>query len=48
MLRLMRGHRANGETTPLARLVALLVIVGLLAVAAPTVFVLLGSVLRLL
>lgn len=48
MLRLLRGRTANGETTPLARLVALLVVVGMLAVAAPTLFVLLGSGLRLL
>lgn len=48
MLRLLRGRTANGDTTPLARLVAIIVVVGMLAVAAPTVFVLLGSVLRLL
>lgn len=41
MLRLLRGRTADGQVSPAARLVALLVVVGMLAVAAPSVFLLL-------
>lgn len=39
MLRMLRGRTAEGEVSPAAKLVAVLVIVGMLAVAAPVVFV---------
>ncbi len=39
MLRLLRGRTADGQVSPAARLVALLVVLGMLAVAAPSVFV---------
>lgn len=42
MLRLLRGRTADGQVSPAARLVALLVVLGMLAVAAPSVFVALG------
>lgn len=42
MLRLLRGRTAEGQVSPAAKLVAVLVIVGMLAVAAPTVFVAAG------
>jgi len=48
VLRFLRGRTSDGEVSPGAKLVAVLIIVGMLAVAAPTLFVLLGSVLRLL
>jgi hypothetical protein len=41
VLRLLRGRTADGQLSPAARLVALLVVVGMLAVAAPSVFLLL-------
>jgi len=42
VLRLLRGRTADGQVSPAARLVALLVVLGMLAVAAPSVFVALG------
>lgn len=39
MLRMLRGRTADGEVSPAAKLVAVLIIVGMLAVAAPVVFV---------
>lgn len=39
MLRLLRGRTPDGQVSPGAKLVALLVVVGMLAVAAPSVFV---------
>jgi len=48
MLRLLRGRPGDGQVSPAARLVALLVVLGLLAVAAPSVFVALGWVLDVL
>lgn len=41
MLRLLRGRTADGQVSPAARLVALLLVLGMLAVAAPSVFVVL-------
>lgn len=41
MLRLLRGRTADGRVSPAARLVALLVVLGMLAIAAPSVFVIL-------
>lgn len=38
MLRMLRGRTPNGEVSPLAKLVAVLIILGMLAVAAPTLF----------
>lgn len=38
MLRLLRGRTAEGQVSPAARLVAILIILGMLAVAAPAVF----------
>ena len=38
MLRLLRGRTADGHVSPAARLVALLLVLGMLAVAAPSVF----------
>ncbi len=38
MLRLLRGRTADGQVSPGARLVALLVVLGMLAVAAPSLF----------
>ncbi|MFC3688982.1 hypothetical protein [Aquipuribacter hungaricus] len=42
MLRLLRGRGPDGGLSPAARLVALFVVLGMLAVAAPSVFVALG------
>ncbi|WP_336921710.1 hypothetical protein [Aquipuribacter sp. SD81] len=38
MLRFLRGRTADGDVAPAAKLVALLVVVGMLAVAAPVLF----------
>lgn len=48
MLRLLRGRTADGRVSPGARLVALLVVLGMLAIAAPSVFVALGWLVDLL
>lgn len=48
MLRFLRGRTADGEVSPGAKIVAVLVILGMLAVAAPTLFVALGWVLSVL
>ena len=48
MLRLLRGRTDDGDVSPVAKLVAVLIIVGMLAVAAPAVFGALGWVLSVL
>ena len=48
VLRMLRGRTADGEVSPGARLIAALVVLGMLAVAAPAVFVALGWVFSLL
>lgn len=48
MLRLLRGRTPDGQVSPGARLVALLVVLGMLAVAAPSVLVALRWVASLL
>ena len=48
MLRLLRGRTGDGQVSPAARLVALLVVLGLLAVAAPPLFLALGWLLEVL
>ena len=48
MLRLLRGRTADGQVSPAARLVALLLVLGMLAVAAPSVFVVLRWLVDLL
>lgn len=47
-MRLLRGTTATGETSPGAKIVAVLVILGMLAVAAPAVFVVASWVLSAL
>lgn len=37
MLRFLRGRTADGQVSPAARLVALVVVLGMVAVAAPAV-----------
>lgn len=39
MLRLLRGRTAAGEVSPGAKIVAVLIILGMLAVAAPSLFI---------
>lgn len=48
MLRLLRGRTPDGRLSPGARLVALLVVLGMLAVAAPSVFLVLRWFVNLL
>ncbi len=48
MLRFLRGRTADGQVSPGAKLVAVLVIVGMLAVAAPFLFIALSWLLSLL
>ncbi len=48
MLRFLRGRTADGEVSPGAKLVALLIILGMLAVAAPALFMALGWVVSVL
>lgn len=38
MLRMLRGRTPDGEISPGARLIALLIVLGMLAVAAPVLF----------
>ena len=48
MLRLLRGRTAEGETSPGARLIAAVIVLGMLAVAAPALFTALSWVVGLL
>lgn len=48
MLRFLRGRTADGEVSPGAKLVAVLIILGMLAVAAPALFMALGWVVSVL
>lgn len=48
MLRLLRGRTADGQVSPAARLVALVLVLGMLAVAAPSVFLVLRWFVQLL
>lgn len=48
MLRMLRGRTADGQVSPAAKLVAVLIILGMLAVAAPVLFILLDGLLRVL
>lgn len=48
MLRFLRGRTADGEVSPGAKLVAVLIILGMLAVAAPALFMALGWVVSFL
>ena len=48
MLRLMRGSGVDGQVSPAARLVAALVVLGMFAMAAPTLAQVLGWFARLL
>jgi hypothetical protein len=48
VLRFLRGRTRDGEVSPAARLVAVLVVVGMLAVAAPVLFTALAWVASLL
>jgi len=48
VLRFLRGRTADGEVSPGAKLVALLIILGMLAVAAPALFMALGWVVSVL
>lgn len=48
MLRLLRGRTPDGEIAPAARIVAVLIILGMLAVAAPALFSVVAWVVELL
>jgi hypothetical protein len=48
VLRFLRGRTPDGDVAPGAKLVAVLVIVGMLAVAAPALFALVGRLATLL
>ena len=48
MLRFLRGRTPDGNVSPGAKLVVLLIILGMLAVAAPAVFGVLGWLLSVL
>lgn len=48
MLRMLRGRTADGEVSPGARLIAAIIVLGMLAVAAPALFVALSWVFSLL
>jgi hypothetical protein len=48
VLRMLRGRTADGQVSPAAKLVAVLIIAGMLAVAAPVLFLLLDGLLRVL
>jgi hypothetical protein len=48
VLRLLRGRTADGQVSPAAKLVAVLIILGMLAVAAPVLFVLFDGLVALL
>ncbi|WP_380163710.1 hypothetical protein [Jannaschia sp. R86511] len=48
MLRFLRGRTPDGQVSPGAKLVAVLIIVGMLAVAAPFLFIALGWLLSVL
>lgn len=48
MLRFLRGRTPDGDVSPGAKLVAVLVILGMLAVAAPVLFLALGWVVEVL
>lgn len=48
MLRMLRGRTPDGQVSPAAKLVAVLIILGMLAVAAPVLFVLLDGLLGVL
>ena len=48
MLRFLRGRTSDGNVSPGAKLVVLLIIVGMLAVAAPAVFGAIGWLLSVL
>ena len=48
MLRFLRGRTAEGDVSPGAKIVAVLVILGMLAVAAPVLFLAFSWVLGVL
>jgi len=48
MMRFLRGRTADGQVSPGAKLVAVLVILGMLAVAAPVLFLALSWVVSVL
>ena len=47
-MRFLRGRTPDGDVAPGAKLVAVLVILGMLAVAAPVLFLALGWLVRVL
>lgn len=48
MLRMLRGRTPEGDVSPGARLIAVVIVLGMLAVAAPALFVALGWLFSLL
>lgn len=48
MLRFLRGRTADGDVSPGAKIVAVLVILGMLAVAAPVLFLALSWLVEVL